>query len=93
MVSHPLCACFGFSSLVLVWFLSCFGRRYLRRGGVWVLSVCCAKMHSAVSDDATPASVWDVIFLLRPLFTHDSRYAPWPSPRPGVSTTLLFRDQ
>ena len=40
-----------------------------------------------------PASVWDVIFLLKFFFTHDSRYAPWPSPRPGMSTSLLVGDQ
>ena len=40
-----------------------------------------------------PTSVWDAIFLLKLFFTHDSRYAPWPSPRLGVSTALLFGDQ
>ena len=50
-VPIPFVRVFGFASLVLVWFLSCFGRRYLRRGGVWVFPVHCAKKHSAVSDD------------------------------------------
>ena len=98
MVPHPLCACFGFSSLVLVWFLSCFGRRYLRRGGVWVLSVCCAKKHSAVSGDDTRRQSGTSPFFLRsfslttvatlPGFAHTGREYHTALWRPTSCVTL-----
>ena len=74
-----------FSSLV--WFgsfLSCFGRRYLRRGGVWVFPVYCAKKHSAVSDDATLRGRDVIFFLKQAKIILRCRYAPG-MPRPGVS--------
>ena len=40
--------------------------------------------HGAVSDDVTLRGWGVIFFLLKPIFTHVSRYAPG-SPKPGVS--------
>ena len=87
----PFVRVLGFSYLVLVRFLSCFGRRYLRRGGVWVLSGCTVP-RSTVPFPMTPPYVGrGVIFLLKLFFTHDSRYAPWLAHTGREYHTALWR--
>ena len=88
--SHPLCACFGFSSLVLVWFFSCFGRRYASWGSVGFPSVLCQEAQFRFRW-RHPTSVRDAIFLLKFFFTHDSRYAPWLAHTGCEYHTALWR--
>ena len=72
-------------SLLWFGFLSCF-----LDGAICVVGECeflqCAVpgKHGAVSDGATLRGRDVTFFLLKPIFTHVSRYAPG-SPKPGVS--------